>query len=152
MSTLPGGISLRTFRPQDQSAARALVLSGMEEHWGTIDRTMNPDLDNIAQAYASSTFLLAWEGRELIGTGALVEERDGVARIVRMSVAARMRRRGVGALILAGLLERAQSAGYDSVVLETEEDWVDAIAFYESCGFRVTDRHDGGVQMVLDLG
>lgn len=145
-------IVLRPFCPEDQTAAQRLVLAGLEERWGYLDPTQNPDLDDIASTYANSTFILAWQGDELVGTGALVHEADGIARIVRMSVAMPQRRRGIGTLILQRLCEQAQTAGYHKVVLETTSTWDDAIAFYERRGFRVVGFHDGDTHFVLDLG
>jgi putative acetyltransferase len=142
---------LRLLRPEDQAAVRSLVLAGLREHWGSIDPSKNPDLGDIASAYADATFLTAWAGHELVGTGALVEESDGVARIVRMSVAAHVRRRGLGRLLLDELCKQARASGHRRVVLETTETWGDVMAFYESCGFHVVGRRDGDVHMALDL-
>jgi GNAT superfamily N-acetyltransferase len=144
-------ITVHPFRPEDQAAAQALILAGLEEHWGYIDPTKNPDLDDIDSTYAHATFLVAWQGDVLIGTGALIRDGDGVARIVRMSVAKRARRQGVGTLILERLCERARALGYRQIVLETTSTWEDAIAFYERNGFRVTGSRDGDTHFVLDL-
>ena len=113
------GILIRPFRPEDQAAVQGLILDGLVEHWGFLDPTKNPDLDDIASTYADGTFLVAWQGDDLVGTGALVREADGVARIVRMSVATHLRRRGIGTLILERLCGEAQAAGYAQIVLET---------------------------------
>lgn len=43
---------LRDFGPADQQRVRGLILSGLEERWGTaFDASMNPDLDDIALAH-----------------------------------------------------------------------------------------------------
>lgn len=145
------GILIRPFRPEDQAAARGLILDGLVEHWGFLDPTKNPDLDDIASTYADGTFLVAWSGDELVGTGALVREADGVARIVRMSVATYLRRRGIGTLILKRLCGEAQAAGYSQIVLETTSTWEGAIAFYGRNGFRVIGSRDGDTHFVLAL-
>jgi hypothetical protein len=72
MQTQHPEITLRLFRPEDQTAVKNLILAGLKEHWGTLDPTLNPDLNDIAQTYANATFLVAWEGDRIIGTGALV--------------------------------------------------------------------------------
>jgi GNAT superfamily N-acetyltransferase len=146
-------VRIRRLRPEDRAAARELVLTGLEERWGSLDLTMNPDLDDMASAYAGATFLVAERGPGdgLVGTGALVYEAEGVDRIVRMSVAAGARRKGVGSRILNGLLESARGAGYRRVVLETTETWTNAIAFYERRGFREVGRRDGEVHLALDI-
>ena len=142
---------IRPFRPEDQGAVKALILAGLEAHWGALDLTKNPDLDDIATAYSDAIFLTAWSGERLVGTGALVHEAEGIARIARMSVAADMRRRGVGKALLARLCEEAETAGYRQIVLETTSAWQDAIAFYTRFGFRVIGAWDGDTHFVLDL-
>ena len=144
-------ITIRPFRSEDQAAAQALILAGLEEHWGYLDPTKNPDLDDIASTYAHATFLVAWQGDVLIGTGALIRDGDGVARIVRMSVAKRARRRGIGTLILCHLCEQARALGYRQIVLETTSTWKGAVAFYERNGFQVIGSRDGDTHFVLDL-
>jgi putative acetyltransferase len=146
-------VRVRRLRPEDQAAARELILAGLEEHWGSLDPTMNPDLDDLASAYAGATFLVTERGPGggPVGTGALVHESEGVARIVRMYVAADARWKGVGGKILDGLLESARAAGYRRVVLETTETWADAVAFYGRRGFREVGRRDGEVHMTLDI-
>ena len=145
-------IQVRSFRPADQEAARRLILAGMEERWGWLDETKNRDLDDIGATYAGGCFLVALVGGEVQATGALIREAEGVGRIVRMSVARAWRRRGVGTLLLNSLLARARAAGYRRVVLETEPDWTDAVAFYKARGFRPLGLRDGNVHLALDLG
>ena len=136
-------VAIRPFQPEDQGVVKALILAGLEQHWGVLDLTKNPDLDDIAASYGDALFLTAWIGDRLVGTGALIREADGVARIVRMSVAADIRRRGVGKALLARLCENAEIAGYRQIVLETTSEWQDAVAFYARFGFRVLARGMG---------
>jgi GNAT superfamily N-acetyltransferase len=63
----------------------------------------------------------------------------GVAEIKRMYVAERARRRGLGRAILADLERRAQHAGVRRLVLNTGPQQPEAIALYESSGYRPTD-------------
>jgi len=44
-------IRLRRFDPTDQEDAKALILAGLADHWGELDPTLNPDLNNIAESY-----------------------------------------------------------------------------------------------------
>lgn len=144
-------IEIRPFTPADQAAARSLILAGLQEHWGTLDPNLNPDLDDIARHYAHGVFLTAWQDGGLVGTGALVEEAPGVARIVRMSVDRRRRRAGIGWRILSRLIDHARAHGFRRIVLETTDTWDDAIAFYRRCGFHLTGHHDGEAHFALDL-
>src|SRR5215203_5667644 len=45
------GATIRPFVPADQAQAREIILAGLGEHWGFIDDTLNPDLDDILAAY-----------------------------------------------------------------------------------------------------
>ena len=143
-------IVVHPFRPEDQDAAKALILAGLVEHWGWLDPTANPDLDDIASTYARGTFLIAWQGEHAVATGALLPETEGIGRIVRMSVAPDKRRRGIGGLVLEQLVERARANGYHTLVLETTSTWHDAIRFYESHGFRRIGSWDGDTHFVFD--
>src|SRR5512146_2833208 len=89
-------IEIRAYRAGDQGAARALILAGLAEHWGQIDPGRNPDLNDIAASYAGAFFAVACLEDRLVGTGALVPRSAETAEIVRMSVAAPLRRRGIG--------------------------------------------------------
>lgn len=144
-------ITIHPFQPENQAAAKALILAGLKEHWGVLDPSKNPDLNNIAQTYANATFLVAWEGDRVIGTGALVPRENSTAEIVRMSVAADQRRKGVGRQILQRLCEQAKHAGFKRIVLETTETWAEVIEFYQRFGFQITHYIDGDVYFALDL-
>jgi GNAT superfamily N-acetyltransferase len=137
--------------PADQPAARALILAGLEEHWGWLDLSLNPDLDDILTSYAPGVFIVAKLNDDLIGTGALVPAGQGIGRIVRMSVDRSHRRSGVGTRLLRALLGEARTLGYTKIVLETTETWNDAIGFYLRNGFRITHRADGDVHFEMKL-
>lgn len=144
-------LTIQPFAPADQPAAKALILQGLEEHWGTLDLSLNPDLNDIAASYADGAFLCAWLTGELVGTGAIVPEDEGVMRVVRMSVQRERRRMGIASRILHVLLEEARRRGYHTIVIETTETWADAIGFYLRHGFCIVDQRDGEVHFVLDL-
>ena len=144
-------IILKPFRPEYQAAARQLVLKGLEDHWGVLDPNKNPDLNDIASSYANATFLTAWKDGRLIGTGALIPRGEGLAEIVRMSVADDLRRHGVGRIILQALCRKAAGQGIHRIVLETTETWHEVVAFYLKNGFHITHRQDGDVYFALDL-
>jgi ribosomal protein S18 acetylase RimI-like enzyme len=146
-------VTIRDFAPTDQTATRRLVLAGLADHFGTIDETMNPDLDDIATHYLAPGHRLVLAERDgtLVGAGALVEESPGTGRLVRMSVDRRHRGQGIGRALVNHLLAEARVRGYRRVVIETNDDWWDAIALYRACGFTEFDRRNGDVHMALEL-
>jgi putative acetyltransferase len=145
------GLSIRPFRPEDQTEAKTLILEGLKEHWGSIDPQMNPDLDDIAASYAGGFFLVAVLGDRIVATGGLIPRAAGVAEIMRMSVANGQRRRGIGSAVLRRLLEDAKAAGYQKIILETTATWDEAIAFYQKHDFRLTYLRGGDTFFALDL-
>ncbi len=130
---------------------KQLILSGLEEHWGVLDQSKNPDLDDIATSYARAIFWVAQKDGRIVGTGALVPRASGVAEIVRMSVAASMRRKGIGTMILQELCRRAKEAGFHRIILETNSTWHEVIRFYRGYGFQITYYQGGAVYFAIDL-
>ncbi len=110
---------IRPFQPDDQQETRALVLAGMVEHWGILDPNLNPDLNDIATSYAEGLFLVALQKGKIVGTGALLPRAQGTAEIMRMSVAASLRRSGLGSAILRELCDRARKMRFQKLILET---------------------------------
>jgi ribosomal protein S18 acetylase RimI-like enzyme len=140
-------------RLAEQAAARQLILAGLGEHFGWIDETCNPDLEDLEAAYLrpGHCFVVAELDGNIIGTGALVEEAPGVGRLVRISVDRRFRGRGIGRRLVQRLITEARARGYRRVVCETNDDWDDAIALYRACGFVEEARRNGEVHFALDL-
>jgi ribosomal-protein-alanine N-acetyltransferase len=87
--------------------------------------------------------LVAWSGGEVVGTGVVVPRTDGESEILRMSVAAEHRRRGIGRSLLADLVSVAQRAGARRIVLETTAAWSEAIALYTAFGFQFSHEAEG---------
>ncbi len=132
--------------------ARKVILAGLEEHWGVLDESRNPDLDDIAGWYEGGVFLVAWEGGEIVGTGAFLPCSNDTVKVVRMSVRRQWRRRGIGSRILDELCRRAYRSGYSRVILETTSAWQYVITFYTKFGFQVSHYDGEDVYFALDLG
>jgi len=148
-----GIMTIRPFRPEDQMPVRTLVLSGLGDHFGAVDETMNPDLDDIAASYlrTGGRVIVAEVDGEIVGTGTLKPEALGVGRLVRMSVAGHRRGKGIGRALVDALLAQARSDGYRRVVVETNDDWWDAIGLYRACGFQTDGYRDGDIHLSLEL-
>ena len=130
--------AIRPFIPADQTAARTLILTGLGEHWGSIDETLNTDVDDIAVHYPPETadfFVVEDASGAIIGTAALTRDDAETGRIARMSVAKSARGRGIGKRLVSHLESAARARGYRRLVCETTQDWTDAIALYTATGF-----------------
>jgi len=144
---------IRRFLPEDQIATRWLILQGLGEHFGYIDETLNPDLNDIEAYYLrpGHVFVVVEHYREVVGTGALLLESADTGRLVRMSVKKKFRRQGVGRAVVCHFLQLAKRRGLIQVLVETNHDWYDAIGLYHSQGFREYDRDDESVHMSLRI-
>ena len=65
-------IEIRAFQPEDQDRVRQLILEGLEEHWGTLDPGLNPELDDIDASYGAGTILVAWRAARIVGVGMIM--------------------------------------------------------------------------------
>lgn len=150
---MPPAVIIRPFQAPDQDAARRLILAGLGEHFGYIDESLNPDLADIQATYVGlgHLFVVAWMAGERVGTGALrIAAPEG--ELVRISVSPDQRRRGIGQAIVAHLIAQARQRGLSRLLVETNNDWYDAINLYQRFGFAEYDSDATNVYMSLDLG
>jgi putative acetyltransferase len=76
------------------------------------------------------------DGRALVGSVGIYPLDAQNCELRKMYLAASMRSRGLGKLLLERALNFAREAGFRSVMLETASVLKDAIALYERYGFR----------------
>ncbi|HEY3087439.1 MAG TPA: GNAT family N-acetyltransferase [Jatrophihabitantaceae bacterium] len=84
-------------------------------------------------------FLVGSLSGDAVAAGGWRRVGDGVAEIKRMYVAERARRRGLSRRMLTELESTLTAAGYQRVVLMTAMAQPEAIALYESTGYRVAE-------------
>ena len=146
-------VSIRPYTVADQTAVRALVLAGLRDHWGTLDPTLNPDLDDIAGWYGlldGCTIVAEIDGR-IVGTGTMHRVDDQTGVLVRMSVSGADRGKGIGKALVRSLAEAARSRGYTRLICETTDTWQDAIALYLATGFTIVDQRNGDYHFEMKL-
>jgi GNAT superfamily N-acetyltransferase len=129
-----------------------LILRGLGEHFGEVNESLNPDLDDIGETFAPGYFVVARSGNVLVGTGGFLPRSESTAQIHRVSVAPALRRGGIGSAIVADLLAVARTRGFERVILETTETWSEVVSFYRRLGFQPRERRDGDLYLSLDLG
>jgi predicted GNAT family N-acyltransferase len=81
---------------------------------------------------ATAFHVVALDGARCVGTGRLLRQGQGMARVGRMAVLRAERRRGIGALLLAALEAEARAAGLTAVELHAQ---VHAAPFYARLGY-----------------
>ena len=145
-------VHVRGFNGRDQSECRQVILNGLAEHFGCIDESRNPDLDDIEKSYltAGNDFYVAECDGYVIGTVGLLFE-AGRARIVRMSVAKSHRKQGVATALLDKCIAVAKDRGLPEIVALTEPHWSNAVGFYTACGFEQFGRDDEDIHLRLPL-
>jgi ribosomal protein S18 acetylase RimI-like enzyme len=146
-------LCIRPFARADQAAVRRLILTGLGEHFGHIDESLNPDLADIHATYIQPghVFVVACLAGELAGTGALRLHDALEGELVRISVSPTRRRQGIGQALVAHLIAAARQRGLTRLLVETNHDWYDAINLYKRFGFTEYDRDATNVYLHLDL-
>ncbi len=147
------GLQIRRFESADQSAVKRFILEGLAEHFQQLDPSLNPDLLDIQGSYIRKghLFVVALLDDQIVGSGGLVRETSVTGRIVRLSVASKCRRSGIGHAIVRHLIAQAQQMGLTRLVVETNTDWIPAIKLYERLGFREYRRDPDCIHLTIIL-
>lgn len=136
---LPAGFAVRSLKGEEEIEARVAVhdagFGGKTEVEGfrRVMRlcTYRPELDLVAVApegtFAASC-LFWWD------------ERTRVGQIEPVSTHREYRRRGLGRAVILEGFRRLKDIGAETAYVRPADE-PDLIAFYESCGFRVSNRH-----------
>ena len=95
------------------------------------------ELDDLPKPYLApgGRLVIAREGAEVAGCGALRPLRPGIVEMRRLWVRRPYRKQGVGKMIIEALVAWARSAGYRSVRLETLSVMSQAEVLFRSLGF-----------------
>ncbi|MEU4243577.1 GNAT family N-acetyltransferase [Actinoplanes sp. NPDC026619] len=101
-----------------------------------------PDLADIEESFLAQhgEFLVAELNGHLIGMGGYRPNAHAVAEVLRVRVHPATRRRGIGRALMTELEQRAARNGLTSMHLDTATNQPDAMAFYQSLGYRETTR------------
>lgn len=95
--------------------------------------------------------VVAYSGDVPVGCGALRELESGVGEIKRMFVVPEARRLGAARLMLETLESHGRGLGYSAVRLGSGVRQPEALALYESCGYRripLFGEYEGGALCV----
>ncbi|SFR93525.1 ribosomal-protein-alanine N-acetyltransferase [Halomicrobium zhouii] len=133
---------IRPAEPADYRALRAIQEAALDEHW--------PDL--LELGVDGPPICLVAETDRPVGY-ALVVDGDDVAYVAELAVAPAEQGQGYGSELLAALLDRLRSAGFETIRLTARADDDRVRSFYETFGFdavdEVPDHYDDGDAVVL---
>ncbi|KKQ27265.1 MAG: GCN5-related N-acetyltransferase [Candidatus Magasanikbacteria bacterium GW2011_GWC2_37_14] len=140
-------IKLRQFEEKDKEATYNLHIEGLKQSESFIDdpkarEQLDQDLKKIREEYIDSDgeFFVAIIDDKVVGMGALRKVDDITAEIKRMRVKPELQGKGIGALILDKLIEKAKELGYKKLLLDTSIKQIVAQRLYESRGFKESRR------------
>lgn len=146
-------VIVRDFEPRDQMVVRELILAGMRERWGDeFDPDANKDTDDLAATYVAhgGEVVVVEVNGSVAGTVTVMPEHDGAARVLRLSVDRNHRRNGLGRMLIAESVARAKRRGFETLRVNTDAAWSEAINLYRSCGFEL-ERRDSVSRFVMSL-
>ena len=122
--------------------ARRLFRAYAAEHAASIAESLcvqgfEAELAGLPGRYAPppGCLLLAMDGDEPAGCVAMRDLGGGTCEMKRLYVTPEHRGRGVGRLLVEEVLQRAERAGYNRMVLDTLPEMVGAVALYRASGF-----------------
>lgn len=115
------------FREYEASIKVDLCFQGFEEELATLPGEY---------ARPSGRLLLAFDGNEIAGCGALRRFGERVCEMKRLYVRPAHRGKAIGAGLARELIQNAREAGYKKMRLDTMPSMIRAIALYRSLGFR----------------
>jgi putative acetyltransferase len=130
-------ITLHDWRPEWRPQFERLNLDWLERYFSVedIDRRVLGDPERYILAPGGHVFFAA-EGERVIGTGALLREREGVYEVGKMAVDPAWQGRGIGRRILQAAIDRFVALNGTLLFLESNRRLAPALHLYEALGFR----------------
>jgi putative acetyltransferase len=116
------------------------------EAWLKVDlcfQSFEAELSALPAPYVppGGALLLALQAEEVVGCGAFRPWSTDACELKRMFVREAFRGKGIGRKLATALLSGASAAGYRSIRLDTLDFMREAVALYQSLGFRPTRRY-----------
>ncbi len=141
---MDGPYQFRDARPGDEPRVQHIVGTVLEEYGMHLDLPgTDADIVDLQASYAARggafRVLLDADG-EVVGCGGLYALHPGELEVRKMYFLRSARGRGLGRTLLQSLVDTARARGARQVSLETKSVLREAIALYESFGFREVDR------------
>lgn len=160
-------IIIRSIQPHEIPAARRVILTvayGIFGWDGTLEESIRhfetsgdfADMDDIETHYLHNggQFLAAFDGDQLVGSGAIRRLDAETAELKRVWLLEQYQGKGIGYAMFGQLRVFARKQGYKKLRLQTSPQQARALAFYRRLGFRAIPCYNEDiteVSMELDL-
>lgn len=160
-------IIIRSIQPHEIPAARRVILTvayGIFGWDGTLEESIRhfetsgdfTDMDDIETHYLHNggQFLAAFDGDQLVGSGAIRRLDAETAELKRVWLLEQYQGKGIGYAMFGQLRVFARKQGYKKLRLQTSPQQARALAFYRRLGFRAIPCYNEDiteVSMELDL-
>ena len=139
----PADISIRPIQPADNPALAVIIRDALAEFGANKPGTVffGPTTDALYELFLhpGSFYLVAVSKDDhLLGGAGIFPSPglpDGVCELVKMYLHQQARGMGLGRLLINKCLEKAKTAGYRKVYLETMPELGKAVSVYEKFGF-----------------
>lgn len=129
-------VEVHDWRPEWREHFARLNLDWLERYFSVedIDRRVLGEPERWILASGGHIFFATLDD-EVVGTGALLREADGVYEVTKMAVEPAHQGRGIGRRILEAAIARFRALGGTRLFLESNRKLAPAIHLYESLGF-----------------
>lgn len=158
-------ITIRPIKLDEIPAAKRVILTvaynifGFEgtledsiRHFEAVGRLK--DMDEVQSHYFDNKgiFLVALDGEQVIGSGALRRLDDETAELKRMWLLETYHGQGIGYRLLSQLIDFARKNGYLRIRLQTSHEQFRALEFYRKVGFyKISSYNNDADEVSMEL-
>jgi mycothiol synthase len=147
----PGGLSIRTYRPEDECAAHAAFDEAFRDHWNYEPLSLDMFRHEFTRLphFRPDLWFLAWDGEAIAGFTFNMVDPEYMKRVGRqegqvaeVGVRRAWRKRGLATALLSHSLHALRQAGMDFAILGVDAaNPTGALSIYERAGFRELRRN-----------
>ena len=146
-------MNIRRYQDCDAKAVKVLHKVAMQHVGAYLPGPWDTDMDSISETYLNEPgeFLVGLVNNEIVAMGALRPISITIGEIKRIRVHPNYQRQGFGQKILEQLESAARSLGYNQLELDTLEDQISAVQFFQKNGYQLkgTRQFKGHEQLLL---
>ncbi len=134
-------MTIRPMYPTENPQVKSFVLSILQEFGFSYRNDLDYDLDNLLDVYKKrgGDFYIMEEDGELIGTIGYKDRGNKTAELKRLYLEKKHRGKGYGYQLLDFVMKKIKDQGFHKVILDTHEQFTQAIFLYKKYGFSITN-------------